>query len=103
MHFKDRDRWIVKILGAERGCWISGCCLLMWVFIHRYRHLMKKYLISKDELAAMQKALDEAKRSQVVASQLPITKPQTTVSGGPPTTETRIKSTTVTDNQTSSK
>jgi hypothetical protein len=60
---------VVKILGAERGCWISGCSLLMWICLHRYRSLLKTHLAVQEQLDAMKCALDEAKRIQVIAAQ----------------------------------
>lgn len=47
--FEDRDRLLIKLLAEERNCWISGCCLTLWIGVHRYRSLLKKYYKLEDE------------------------------------------------------
>lgn len=43
-HYKERDRWLVKVLAKQRNFWASFCVLMMWVMLHRYRSLLKKSL-----------------------------------------------------------
>jgi len=62
MHFKDRDRWIIKILGAERGAWISGCCLIMWVVVHRYRKALKVNFTQQGENQSLHLQLSEERQ-----------------------------------------
>src|SRR4051794_29719780 len=47
--FEDKDRLLIKLLAEERNCWISGCCLALWIGVHRYRSLLKKYYRLQDE------------------------------------------------------
>jgi hypothetical protein len=51
--FEDRNRLQVKLLAEERNCWISGCCLTLWLGVHRYRSLLKKYYKLEDERAEL--------------------------------------------------
>lgn len=95
--FKDRDRWVIKILGAERGCWISGCCLLMWVFIHRYRGLLKRFLNLKDDLRE-KNLLIQQQRELILSlqSQLQTTKPLEATSAVDNTSAVDVKKTATT-------
>lgn len=47
--FEDKDRLLIKLLAEERNCWISGCCLALWIGVHRYRSLLKKYYKLEDD------------------------------------------------------
>ena len=47
--FEDRDRLLIRLLAEERNSWISGCCLTLWLGVHRYRSLLKKYYKLDDE------------------------------------------------------
>lgn len=60
--FKDKDRWIVRLLGTERSCWVSGCSLLIWACIHRYRHHLKTELALIDDKRARDGTIAELKR-----------------------------------------
>jgi hypothetical protein len=51
--FEDKDRLLIKLLAEERNCWISGCCLALWIGVHRYRSLLKKYYRLEDERSKM--------------------------------------------------
>ena len=37
------DRALVNLLAEERNAWISGSALGLWIILHRYRNLLKKY------------------------------------------------------------
>lgn len=50
---EDRDRALIKLLAEERNCWICGCNLVLWVGVHRYRSLLKRYYRSEDQKSAI--------------------------------------------------
>jgi hypothetical protein len=37
------DRSLAKLMAEERNVWISGSAFGLWVILHRYRSLLKKY------------------------------------------------------------
>ena len=37
------DRSLVRLMAEERNAWISGFATVLWVLLHRFRNLLKKY------------------------------------------------------------
>jgi hypothetical protein len=37
------DRSLVRLMAEERNLWISGSALGLWILLHRFRNLLKKY------------------------------------------------------------
>ena len=37
------DRNLIQLLAEERNAWIAGCCAVLWICVHRYRNLLKRY------------------------------------------------------------
>lgn len=37
------DRSLARLMAEERNAWISGSALGLWIILHRYRNLLKKY------------------------------------------------------------
>lgn len=37
------DRSLARLMAEERNAWISGSALGLWILLHRYRSLLKKY------------------------------------------------------------
>jgi hypothetical protein len=37
------DRTLARLMAAERNVWISGSAFGLWVILHRYRSMLKKY------------------------------------------------------------
>lgn len=46
-NFGERPK--IKLLAAERNVWLSLYATSMWFFLHRYRHLQKKYIALEKE------------------------------------------------------
>jgi hypothetical protein len=43
------DRSLARLMTEERNVWISGSTLGLWIILHRYRSLLKKYQGIVDE------------------------------------------------------
>uniref|UniRef100_A0A7S2S677 BAP29/BAP31 transmembrane domain-containing protein n=1 Tax=Mucochytrium quahogii TaxID=96639 RepID=A0A7S2S677_9STRA len=43
---------LIKLLAAERNAWISGTACCLWLFLHRFRHLMKRTMYLEEQVEA---------------------------------------------------
>ena len=52
------DRPLVRLMVEKRNAWISGFACVLWVLLHRFRNLLKKYhvlLESKQKIITVEK------------------------------------------------
>ena len=68
---EDRDRLLIKLLAEERNCWIAGSCVFLWIGVHRYRSLLKKYLKADAEKEQAQKLLLDFQKARVPVAAIP--------------------------------
>jgi hypothetical protein len=60
------ERGLVSLLAAERNAWISGCFTTLWVILHRYRSLLKKYHNLREQVKPVQQQQQPVVYSEVV-------------------------------------
>lgn len=53
----------IKLLAEERNAWISACCMTLWLVVHRFRNLLKKYYQTVDENERLMAELTVVKAS----------------------------------------